>query len=54
MALIRRSLAAAIVNAPAQRRRAGVDTKAREHSNAIDKASALRVVVFAILYVFLC
>ena len=54
MALIRRSLAAAIVNAPAQRRRACAGTNARKHSNAIAQASALRVVVFAILYVFLC
>jgi hypothetical protein len=54
MALIRRLLAAAIVNAAAQRRRAGAGTNAREHSNAVAQASALKVVVFAILYVFLC
>jgi hypothetical protein len=54
MALIRRSLATEIVNAPAQRRRACAGTNARKHSNATAQASALRAAVSRSCISFLC
>jgi hypothetical protein len=48
------SLPEEIVNAPAPRRRACSGTNGSKHSNAIAQASALRVAVFTILYLFLC